>query len=65
MKDWVKALDGFLEFNQRELLSHAGKISRELADTKALEQYEIYNQHRIKQTDEEAADEIAELEKLK
>jgi hypothetical protein len=65
MKDWVKALDRFLQFNQREILTHAGKISRELADQKALEQYERYSQHRIKQADEEAADEIAELEKLK
>jgi hypothetical protein len=65
MKDWVKALDSFLQFNQREILTHAGKISRELADQKALEQYEIYNQHRVKRADKEAADEIAELEKLK
>jgi len=65
MKDWVEALDNFLKFNRRELLTHAGKISRELAEKKAHEQYEIYNQHRIKQADEVAADGIDELEKLK
>ncbi len=65
MKDWVEALDKFLKFNRRELLTHAGKISRELAEKKAHEQYEIYNQHRIKRTDDKAADEIDELEKLK
>jgi len=65
MKDWVEALDNFLKFNRRELLTHAGKISRELAEKKAHEQYEIYNQHRIKQADETAADGIDELEKLK
>lgn len=65
MKDWVEALDSFLKFNRRELLTHAGKISRELAEKKAHEQYEIFNQHRIKQTDEAAADRIDELEKLK
>ncbi|MDD2509914.1 MAG: virulence RhuM family protein [Syntrophomonas sp.] len=65
MKDWVEALDNFLKFNRRELLTHAGKISRELAEKKAHEQYEIYNQHRIKQADEAATDEIDELEKLK
>jgi hypothetical protein len=65
MKDWVEALDNFLKFNRRELLTHAGKISRELAEKKAHEQYEIYNQHRIKQADEMAADGIDELEKWK
>jgi len=65
MKDWAEALDNFLKFNRRELLSHAGKISRELAEKKAHEQYEIYNQHRIKQADEAAADGIDELEKIK
>lgn len=65
MKDWVEALDSFLKFNRRELLTHAGKISRELAEKKAHEQYEIYKQHRIKRTDDKAADEIDELEKLK
>lgn len=65
MKDWAEALDNFLKFNRRELLTHAGKISRELAEKKAHEQYEIYNQHRIKQADEAAADGINELEKLK
>jgi len=65
MKDWVEALDSFLKFNRRELLTHAGKISRELAEKKAHEQYEIYNQHRIKQTYDDAANGIDELEKLK
>jgi len=65
MKDWAEALDNFLKFNRRELLSYAGKISRELAEKKAHEQYEIYNQHRIKQADEAAADGIDELEKIK
>lgn len=65
MKDWVEALDNFLRFNRRDLLTHAGKISRELAERKAHEQYEIYNQHRIKQADEVTADGIDELEKLK
>lgn len=31
MKDWVKKLDAFLRFNEREVLTHQGKVSREVA----------------------------------
>ncbi len=64
MKDWAKALEGFLRFNEREILQNAGKISKELAEKKALQQYELYNRHRLKKADDEAAIEIKELEEL-
>jgi len=64
MKDWVDALDSFLKFTGRNILMNAGTISKELADKKAVAEYEIYNQHRIKRKDQEALDEIIELEKL-
>ena len=35
MKDWVIKLDGFLTLNDREILTHAGKISHDLAKTHA------------------------------
>jgi len=61
MKDWVDALDSFLKFTGRDILINAGKISKELADKKAVAEYEIYSQHRIKRKDQEALDEIIEL----
>ena len=42
MEDWSKRLDTFLEFNERELLMDAGKISREDAKLHAETQFEKY-----------------------
>lgn len=65
MKDWAETLNDFLKFRRREILTNAGKVSKELADKKAIEQYEIYRERRLKKADEEALEEIAELEKFK
>ncbi len=46
MIDWVKKLDGFLEFNEYDILYGAGKVSKERADKKAISEYEVF---RIKQ----------------
>jgi hypothetical protein len=35
MADWVKKLNGFLTLNEREILTHAGSISHEIAVEKA------------------------------
>lgn len=42
MEDWSKRLDSFLEFNERELLMDAGKISHEDAKLHAEAQFEKY-----------------------
>lgn len=42
MEDWSKRLDSFLEFNERELLMGAGKISHEAAKLHAETQFEKY-----------------------
>jgi hypothetical protein len=42
MKDWVEKLDAFLKFNERDILSDAGKISHEVAEALALQEYEKY-----------------------
>src|SRR3989338_3731462 len=39
MKDWVDKLDAFLKFNEREILADAGKVSHEVAEALALEEY--------------------------
>jgi len=42
MKDWIERLDVVLKLNGRELLTHAGKISHEMALKKSGEEYEKY-----------------------
>ena len=42
MEDWSKRLDSFIEFNGRELLMNAGKISHEQAKLHAETQFEKY-----------------------
>jgi hypothetical protein len=39
MADWVKKLDGFLTLNDRDILTHAGRISHEMAQSKAEQEY--------------------------
>jgi len=47
MRDWRKKLDTFLQFNERDILTHTGKVSKAVADQLALEQYDIFHQHRL------------------
>jgi len=42
MADWVKKLDDFLKFNERNVLTHAGKISQEMAQERAENEFEKY-----------------------
>ncbi len=42
MKDWIARLDAILQLNGRELLTHAGKISHDMALQKSGEEYEKY-----------------------
>jgi len=42
MKDWAARLNEFLKFNEREILQDAGKISAEVAQKFAEEEYEKY-----------------------
>ena len=55
MADWEAKLDGFLRFNERELLEHAGKVSAEVAETLAHERFEQFDVAR-RQRELEAAD---------
>jgi len=59
MKDWVERLDTILKLNGRELLTHAGKISHQMALKKSEEEYEKYNEQQ-KVIDKEAS--LKELE---
>lgn len=42
MRDWQTKLDEFLRFNDRDVLSDAGSISKKAADEKARAEYEQY-----------------------
>ncbi|EKD27134.1 MAG: hypothetical protein ACD_79C00860G0001 [uncultured bacterium] len=42
MEDWVKKLNSFLQFNEREVLTDAGKISAEIAKSFAESEFEKY-----------------------
>ncbi|MFH2118914.1 MAG: virulence RhuM family protein [Pseudomonadota bacterium] len=64
MRDWRKKLDAFLKFNERDILTNAGKVSKVVADQLALEQYEIFQQHRlIVEAEREALTDDAELKR--
>lgn len=42
MADWVQKLDAFLQFNEYEVLTNAGKVSHEVAKALAEQQYETF-----------------------
>jgi len=42
MKDWVKKLDAFLQFNEESILKHQGKVSHEVAIELAENEFENY-----------------------
>ncbi len=42
MKDWAEKLNAFLKFSEYEILTNAGKISHEVAETLALNEYEKF-----------------------
>lgn len=46
MADWIKKLDGFLEFNEKNILTHAGKISRQMAVDHAEKEFEKFEVNR-------------------
>jgi hypothetical protein len=69
MKDWIERLDSILKLNGRELLNHAGQISREMAMEKAEAEFEKYSNTKRQIEYEDSLKEIEEdinrLKKLK
>jgi hypothetical protein len=49
MSDWVKKLDAFLNINDRDILTHAGRISHEMAQQHAENEYEQYHRRQIEE----------------
>jgi len=42
MQDWIKKLDAFLQFNEKDLLNNPGKVSRKMAKQLAEREFENY-----------------------
>ncbi|MDL2261590.1 virulence RhuM family protein [Methanimicrococcus sp. OttesenSCG-928-J09] len=62
MNDWIKKLDDFLKISDRDILTHAGKVSRELAEAKAKMEFEKYKNLTKDEMSQIEMDYIASLE---
>jgi len=60
MKDWIKRLDSVIQLNGRELLTHAGNISHQIALDKSSQELGKYKEH---QRQSQHEDNLRELEK--
>jgi hypothetical protein len=66
MADWIQRLDAILQLNGRELLTHAGKITHEMAVKKSEEEFEKYKLTQQQIEREQSLKEIeADIKKLK
>lgn len=71
MADWVAKLDDFLKISDRDILTHAGKVSHKEALTNAHAEYNKYRQQRLNEPSPveqhflEAINEIKQIEKSK
>ncbi len=69
MTDWIKKLDDFLRISDRDILTHAGRISHDDALAKANAEFEMFGQAQtalpepIDRHFDEAAKEVKRLEK--
>jgi hypothetical protein len=65
MEQWADKLDSFLSFNERDVLTHAGKLQMKVAQKLAAERYDTFD---LKRKEAEAiaadADDIETLENL-
>lgn len=58
MKDWIDKLNGFLQLNDREILTNAGSISNELGKANAELEYDKFKQQQQKMIGESDFDKI-------
>jgi hypothetical protein len=71
MTDWIAKLDDFLKLSDRDILSHAGKISHEQAKEKAEAEYGLYQQQQaalpqpVDKHFDQSLDELKQIEKRK
>lgn len=65
MNDWIERLDAFLDFNEHEILTNAGTVSKKVADQLAKEQYDIFHQQRLENPENDDFDNFLEEKHLK
>ena len=56
MRDWIAKLHGFLTLNDRDILTHAGNVSHEMAKQLAESEYDNFHLKRIAQSDAAGGD---------
>ncbi len=56
MADWISKLDSFMTINDRDILTHAGRISHELALTHAELEYDSFHRQRLSEKTAEPDD---------
>jgi hypothetical protein len=66
MADWVTKLDGFLEFNERNILTHAGRVSADMARQHAEQEFAKHEAAlRIREATEPTSDFDKAVEQIK
>lgn len=61
MADWVKKLDAFLTFNERNILRHAGKVSSKMAEEHAAREFAKFDAARLER---EAAEPTSDFDRI-
>ena len=59
MKDWIERLDAIIQLNGREILTHAGKFSHQMAREKSVLEYDKYKEEQKRLKQEKNFDELA------
>lgn len=60
MTDWKTKLDAFLQLNEAQILTHAGKISAEVAKELAVSEYGKFEELRKKEMMMQSEEELSE-----
>ncbi len=61
MADWAKRLDAFLQFNERNILTHAGKVSHLLAEQHAHAEFERFDAERLRLADQKPTSDFDQI----
>jgi hypothetical protein len=64
MLDWIEMLDGFIKMSRQNILTDAGKISAELAQQKALDEYDSYKRKSVNELTEVEKQFFASIENV-
>ena len=65
MADWISKLDDFLRLSERDILTHAGKVSKDMAQDHADAEFTKYQQRQLAQPSQAEKDFEKSLEQLK